>query len=183
MLHLLDIFFVILHTSIIIFNLFGWIWNRTRKANLVLLLLTGFSWTILGIFYGFGYCPFTDWHWEILEKMGKTNLPSSYVEYLIARLLKIDISSETADTITGITYLAALLISILLNIKDYISKRKVKLWDYWGICMLFMFYLFLFFLFLFSFQYIWSFLFLLVKKNHPRLLIKIQGSGQNLFTA
>ena len=127
MLHLSDIFFVILHSSIIVFNLFGWIWQKTRKANLILLLLTGFSWTVLGIFYGFGYCPFTVWHWNVLEKMGKVNLPTSYVEYLIARLLKIDISSEAADTLTGITYLAALLISILLNIRDYINKKKEKL--------------------------------------------------------
>lgn len=123
MLPLLDIFFVLLHSSIILFNLFGWIWRKTRKANLILLLLTGFSWTVLGIFYGFGYCPFTDWHWEVLEKMGKENLPESYVEYLIARLLKINISSTAADTLTGITYLAALLISIIINIKDYLKRE------------------------------------------------------------
>ncbi|MGI8891858.1 MAG: DUF2784 domain-containing protein [Bacteroidia bacterium] len=123
MLQFLDVFFVILHTAIILFNLFGWIWKKTRVANLILLLLTGLSWTVLGIFYGFGYCPFTDWHWEVLDKMGKTGLPSSYVEYLLARLLGIDISSGTADALTGITYLVALVISIVLNIRDY-RKRK-----------------------------------------------------------
>lgn len=123
MLQFLDVFFVILHTAIILFNLFGWIWKKTRVANLILLLLTGLSWTVLGIFYGFGYCPFTDWHWDVLDKMGKTGLPSSYVEYLLARLLWIDISSGTADALTGITYLVALVISIVLNIRDY-RKRK-----------------------------------------------------------
>ena len=123
MLKFLDIFFIILHSSIIVFNLFGWIWKKTRKANLIVLLLTGFSWTFLGIFYGFGYCPFTDWHWDVLEKLGKTNLPSSYVEYLLARLLKINISSEAADALTGITYLAALIISVVLNIRDYRKKK------------------------------------------------------------
>jgi hypothetical protein len=125
MLQLLDIFFVVLHTGVILFNLFGWIWKKTRLANLILLLLTGFSWTVLGIFYGFGYCPFTDWHWDVLEKMGKTGLPSSYVEYLLARLLKIDVSAETADALTGITYLAALIISIILNIRDYRQRKNI----------------------------------------------------------
>lgn len=124
MLQFLDIFFVVLHTSIIIFNLFGWIWKRTRKANLILLLLTGFSWTVLGIFYGFGYCPFTDWHWEVLAKMGKTDLPSSYVEYLLARLLQINISSKAADILTGVTFIIALIISIILNIGDYRRKKN-----------------------------------------------------------
>jgi hypothetical protein len=125
MLQLLDIFFVVLHTAIILFNLFGWIWKKTRLANLILLLLTGLSWTVLGIFYGFGYCPFTDWHWDVLEKMGRTGLPSSYVEYLLARLLKIDISAETADALTGITYLVALIISIVFNIRDYRKSKNI----------------------------------------------------------
>ena len=124
MLQLLDIFFVVFHSGIILFNLFGWIWKKTRKANLILLLLTGFSWTFLGIFYGFGYCPFTDWHWEVLKTLGKTNLPYSYVEYLIGRLLKINISSSAADSLTGITYIAALIISVYLNIKDYRKNNK-----------------------------------------------------------
>ncbi|TFH36129.1 MAG: DUF2784 domain-containing protein, partial [Bacteroidia bacterium] len=31
---IIDILFVIFHTSLIIFNLFGWIWRRTRLWNL-----------------------------------------------------------------------------------------------------------------------------------------------------
>ena len=63
----LDIFFIVFHTSLIFFNLFGWIWKYTRRANLVALLLTGGSWFILGLYYGIGYCPFTEWHWEVLH--------------------------------------------------------------------------------------------------------------------
>ncbi|HPF94086.1 MAG TPA: DUF2784 family protein, partial [Tenuifilaceae bacterium] len=63
---LLDVFFVAFHTLLIAFNLFGWIWWRTRKANLITLLLTGLSWIGLGLFFGIGYCPLTDWHWQVL---------------------------------------------------------------------------------------------------------------------
>jgi len=51
----LDVFFLVFHTLLILFILSGWIWKRTRKANLVVILLTAASWGILGIFYGFGY--------------------------------------------------------------------------------------------------------------------------------
>src|SRR5665811_299369 len=76
---ILDIFFLIFHTFLIFFNLFGWIWKRTRKLNLITLSLTGASWLFLGLSVGtLGYCPLTDWHFKILEKLGKTDLPYSY---------------------------------------------------------------------------------------------------------
>jgi len=48
--------------------------EKTRKANLILLLLTGLSWFGLGIFYGWGYCPLTDWHWKVLRELGETGI-------------------------------------------------------------------------------------------------------------
>ncbi|MCK5838377.1 MAG: DUF2784 family protein, partial [Bacteroidales bacterium] len=71
MFKLADTFFIIFHTALTLFNLFGWIWQKTRKLNLIILLLTGFSWFGLGIFYGIGYCPLTDWHYRVLRKMGE----------------------------------------------------------------------------------------------------------------
>ena len=59
---LLDIFFVIFHSVLIAFSLAGWIWRKTRKAHLAVLSLTMISWFVAGIWYGFGYCPCTDWH-------------------------------------------------------------------------------------------------------------------------
>ena len=46
--HFLDKFFFVFHSSIILFNLFGWIWRKTRRWNLLLILLTAASWTFLG---------------------------------------------------------------------------------------------------------------------------------------
>ncbi len=113
--HIADIFFVILHTSLIIFNVFGWIWRKTRRCNLYLLLLTGASWTLLGIFYGLGYCPLTDWHFSVLAEIGKTSLPNSYILYLYNRLTGLYMDPATVNKLTLIVYLAALALSLYFN--------------------------------------------------------------------
>ena len=121
---ILDIFFLIFHTFLIFFNLFGWIWKRTRKLNLIVLSLTGASWLFLGLIVGtLGYCPLTDWHFKILEKLGNTDLPYSYTKYLANRLTGLDISASLVDNVTLWSFLAALVISIVLNLRDY-KKRK-----------------------------------------------------------
>ena len=109
---------MIFHTSWMLFNLFGWVWKSLRKWNLITLVLTGASWGILGIWYGFGYCPCTDWHWQVLRKIGETNLPYSYVKYLLERLFGLDVSPQTADVMTGVGFGLALLISLVLNYRD-----------------------------------------------------------------
>lgn len=125
--HIFDIFFVIFHTSIILFNLFGWIWRKTRKYNLILLVITGGSWLFLGLIVGtLGYCPLTDWHFSVLEKMGATDLPTSYIKYLVDRLTGLDFNSSLIDTITLYSFLAALAISLFLNIKDFRMKKTKK---------------------------------------------------------
>ncbi len=124
---ILDIFFVIFHTSLIFFNLFGWIWKKTRKYNLITLLLTGASWSFLGLIVGTpGYCPLTDWHFSVLNKLGVTDLPSSYVKYLVDRLTGLDFSPSLIDNFTIYSFLGALGLSIFLNFRDYVVKRKDK---------------------------------------------------------
>lgn len=123
---LADIFFVVFHTGIILFNLFGWGWKKTRKWNLALLLLTGLSWSVLGIWYGFGYCPFTDWHFDVLRELGHTGLPNSYIEYLIERLLPVDVAGSVVNTLTLTCFLLLLLISGWLNWRDWGRGKKQK---------------------------------------------------------
>ena len=120
---IIDIFFVVFHTMLILFNLLGWIWRKTRLLNLITLLLTGGSWFILGIFYGIGYCPLTDWHFNVLYKLGKTNLPSSYIEYLSERLTGADFKASLVDTLTLLGFILALVLSLWLNIRDRRRKK------------------------------------------------------------
>jgi hypothetical protein len=125
--HALDIFFVIFHSLLTLFNLFGWIWKRTRKLNLIVLSITGASWLFLGLIVGtLGYCPLTDWHFTILEKMGKTDLPNSYIKYLADRLTGSDLNASLVDDFTLYSFLAALAISILLNLKSVKRKNKAQ---------------------------------------------------------
>ena len=113
----LDYFFMVFHTLLIIFNVFGWLWKKTRKLNLIILLLTGLSWTVLGIFYGFGYCPLTDWHFKVLRKLGESDLPNSYIKYLIDRLFGSDINAGLVDQLTLIVFIVVLSISLILNLR------------------------------------------------------------------
>ncbi len=125
--HILDIFFVVFHTSLVFFNLFGWIWKKTRLLNLALLFLTGASWLFLGLIVGtLGYCPLTDWHFRILSKMGETNIPNSYIKYLADRLTGLDFNSVLVDKVTLYSFLAALILSLYFNIRDYHVKKQQR---------------------------------------------------------
>ena len=123
---LLDIFFLVFHSSVILFNVFGWIWKKTRPYNLTLLLLTAASWFILGIWYGWGYCICTDWHWDILRKMGKSGMPSSYIKYLLQRIFDMDISADLVNLATVVIFFIVLVISVILNIRDYKRYKNKK---------------------------------------------------------
>jgi hypothetical protein len=120
----LDIFFVVFHTTLILFNLFGWIWKKTRLANFITLVLTAASWFILGIFYGIGYCPLTDWHFNILRKLGEHGLPGSYIKYLADRLTGLDINSQLVDIATVAGLFVALALSVYTNF--FFSKDKKR---------------------------------------------------------
>jgi len=122
---ILDIFFVVFHTSLIIFNLFGWIWRKTRIWNLISLLLTGASWLFLGLIVGtLGYCPFTDWHFSVLEKIGKSELPSSYIKYLADRISGMNFNGSLVDRATLFAFLGVLAVSLFLNIREYSGRGK-----------------------------------------------------------
>lgn len=117
--HILDIFFTVFHSSLIIFNLFGWILRKTRLLNLITLGLTGASWLFLGLIVGtLGYCPFTEWHFNVLVKLGRSDLPNSYVKYLTDRITGLDVNASAVDEITLYAFLGALVISLILNIRD-----------------------------------------------------------------
>lgn len=117
----LDWFFTLLHVVIIGFNLFGWIWPSTRKLHLIVVALTLGCWLILGIWYGIGYCPVTDWQWQIKERSGETNLPNSFVEYYADKISGQNISSVLIDSITAISFAAAILITVYVN---FIKRKR-----------------------------------------------------------
>ena len=126
MLKLLDIFFTILHLLIIGFNLFGWAWPKARKLHLVFVVLTLASWFILGIWYGMGYCPVTDWQWDIKERLGETNLPSSFIKYFADKMTGNNYRPEFIDSVTLITFIMAIAVTIYVNFFRKVSIKKLN---------------------------------------------------------
>jgi hypothetical protein len=122
----LNIFFFVFHTCIILFNVLGWIWRKTRLANLIVLTLTAFSWFFLGIWYGFGYCPSTDWHWQVRMKLGLYDAQTSYLEFLFETLTGLDISRSVMDVFAVVFLAAAFCASIVLNMRDWSRKKSAK---------------------------------------------------------
>ena len=124
--HALNYFFFIFHTAFIFFNTVGWLFTKTRKWNLITLLLTGFSWFVLGIWHGWGYCPCTDWHWEVRHQLGYHDMSWSYNQFLILKLTGIDFSVALVNNVTVVVFFVSLILSIALNIKDYRRKNTCK---------------------------------------------------------
>ena len=124
MLELADAAFLVFHTALILFNVFGWLVPAWRRANLWALLLTAASWFGLGIFYGLGYCPLTDWHWQVLRALGTTDLPRSYIQYLLTRLTGLVPDPSLVDTAVGVGFALALVVSAGLNIRDWRRSHR-----------------------------------------------------------
>jgi len=118
----LNIFFFVFHTAFTLFNISGWYFRATRKWNLVTLLLTACSWFVLGIWYGWGYCLCTDWHWDVREQLGLHDAQRSYIHFLVLKLTGIDFGEELIEQVTLYVFVVSLLISIVLNVRD----RKLK---------------------------------------------------------
>ena len=115
MLKLLDIFYTCIHLLIIGFNLFGWIWPKTRKLHLIVVTTSLLCWFGLGIWYGWGYCPVTDWQWDVKEKLGETNLPNSFVKYFADKITGRDFPPPLVDRATLICFIVAIIITIYVN--------------------------------------------------------------------
>ena len=118
MYELLDTLFVLAHTSLVVFVLAGWVWADFRRIHLVVISLTLFSWFGLGILYGWGYCPFTDWHWQVKRKLGEGDLPASYVKYYADRITGLDLDPGWVDTTVAIVGVSLFVLSAGLNWRD-----------------------------------------------------------------
>jgi len=122
-LRILDMLLALFHFVVIGFNLFGWIWKPWRRAHLICVAVTAGCWFILGIWFGIGYCPITDWEWHIKEKLGETNLPGSFIKYYADKISGTSVSDSLIDTAIAICFSAAALLSVYFN---FFAKRPDK---------------------------------------------------------
>ena len=120
----LNVFFFVFHSSLILFILLGWLWTKTRKINLAVVLLTAFFWFILGIWYGFGYCPCTDWHWQVRMRLGYYDMPSSYLTFLIRALTGYDVNKTLIDVFAVVFLLLSICASVVINYRDWKNRKR-----------------------------------------------------------
>jgi Protein of Unknown function (DUF2784) len=123
----LNVFFFAFHTALIFFNTLGWIFRKTRKWNLASLLITAFSWFVLGIWYGWGYCFCTEWHWQVREHLGYNTNSNSYIQFLVEELTGIRFPMKLVDIVTVIVFFLSLLLSLYVNLLMNRRKKHKKL--------------------------------------------------------
>ena len=121
----LNIFFFAFHTIFTLFNIIGWAFRKTRRLHLLTVSLTAFSWFVLGIWYGWGYCLCTDWHWDIRKKLGYIDESRSYIHFLILKLTGVNMNPQLVNNVTLIVFLVSVALTIWLNIRDR-SRLKHK---------------------------------------------------------
>ena len=121
----LNIFFFLFHTVFTLFNMVGWFFPKTRKLNLFTLLLTAFSWFVVGIWKGIGFCYCTEWHWQVREQLGYTDQSRSYIHFLILKLTGINLSVSLVETVTVVLFALSLVMSVWLNVRDWRRKKRL----------------------------------------------------------
>lgn len=113
----LNVGFFVLHSAWILFNCVGWMWKRTRVWQLGTVSLTAMSWFGLGLWYGWGYCPCTDWHWQLRARLGYHD-PPSYIQLLIRELIGVDPGTAFANVLAVVTLTTVAGLSVVLILRD-----------------------------------------------------------------
>jgi hypothetical protein len=109
-----DIAFHGLHLTVMGFNLFGWCWRRLRVLHRWCVGLTAFMWLVVGFLVGVpGYCPLTDWHWQVKRRLGEAELPASYVTYLLQKF-GFSPAPVMVDVAVGMAFAVVLFITVRL---------------------------------------------------------------------
>ena len=108
----------------VLFVLTGWIFKSVRKGHLILIGLILISWLGIGWYKGvIGYCPLTDWHWDIKRELGERNIPSSFIEYMLEKITGLDLNRKLVDMGTAVGLILSVLAAGYVNLKSWFSKR------------------------------------------------------------
>jgi len=120
----LNILFFIFHTLIMVFNLTGWIFRRTRILHIVCLGATLFSWFVMGASRGMGYCVCTDWHFQIRRAMGINDHVHSYIQLIAKSFFGVEMDRMTSDFAAGRGLLFILLATLVVWTADLLRKPE-----------------------------------------------------------
>jgi hypothetical protein len=114
------------HILLMLFILFAWYSSRLRLVHIIVSILTGLSWMLFVQSKGFGYCILTDLHWQILRKLGETNLPETYLQYLYEKLTGLSLQKKTGYFITLSFLLFSIGVSTTLFFRKNLKANKIK---------------------------------------------------------
>ncbi|MBL7700742.1 MAG: DUF2784 domain-containing protein [Ferruginibacter sp.] len=117
----LNIFFFVFHTAFTLFNCVGWAFAKARKLHLFTMLLTVFSWFVLGIWYGWGYCACTEWHGQAREALGHQDRSNSYIHFLLLKLTGKNVDPQLVENATLIIFIACFVLNVVFHL---IQRRK-----------------------------------------------------------
>jgi len=121
----LDVGFYSFHTFIILFNMFGWIWKPARKWHVGLVVITAFSWFVIGglLGYGWGYCFCTDWHWQVRQALGYNDGNISYIQ-LLFRGFGVELSTLQSNWLAYGIFGFIILATVVVNGRDAILALR-----------------------------------------------------------
>lgn len=119
-----DWFFLLFHTVWTLFNIVGWIFPKTRKIHLVTMGLTAFSWFVLGLRYGIGFCVCTQWHWDVREMLGRPIQDYSYIHFLIRELTGLNLNARFVDVSVMTIFIIVVIFTAYVNLRDYLKSKK-----------------------------------------------------------
>ena len=109
---ILSIFFHATHSGLVLFMLFGLFFSKLIKFHFFFVIVIWISWLAIGSYYGvIGYCPLTEWHWQVLVEMGEVNLPPSYIEYVYTKITGQDVNNNLMSDIIAAVMIVITLVS------------------------------------------------------------------------
>ena len=115
-LRLTDGFLHMLHLTIILFCMVGWLFQSVRIVHLIVVIGIACSWCILGWFRGYGYCLITDLQWRVKKRLGEPPGPDSFVKYQLDRITGMDVNPKSVEALIQASFYLSALASIYVNL-------------------------------------------------------------------
>ena len=124
LLQLLNVAFFVFHIALVLFNVFGWMSRRFRGWNLACILATAFSWCVMGIWKGVGYCICSDLHWQVRQALGYSS-PDNFIQLVLSDI-GIHVSTEVLNPAIKWVFIACAIASTVLNLRDVVRTRSER---------------------------------------------------------
>jgi hypothetical protein len=112
---ILDYLFHIVHLSVLLICILGWVYQPFRAFHQLVVALVAISWLGLGLKFGFRYCVLTDTQWRIKRRLGREPYTTSYVKYILDKITGSRIDKKVTDRVTLYTYACVVAITLVVD--------------------------------------------------------------------